>query len=427
MGVTLDAHQIKALKNLDNGKILCGGVGTGKSRTAVAYWYIHECGGYVPVNGVGERKPMKAAKPLYVITTAKKRDSLDWLKECTAFGVSTNGDDHPEGICVQVDSWNNIAKYVGVKNAFFVFDEQRVVGSGAWVKSFLKIAVENRWILLSATPGDTWLDYIPVFVANGYYKNATEFKREHVVYRPFVRYPQVQRYVGERRLEAYRDGLLVDMPLARLTKRIERFCMVDYDKEKFDTAYIDRWNPYEDEPIKDAGELFRVMRKIVNEDPSRLETIERLFSGSDLGLKAVEKIHKKHPRLIIFYSFDYELEILRGLRESLGVDLAEWNGHKHEELPTSESWIYLVQYVSGAEGWNCVTTDSMIFYSLHYSYKVVEQAKGRIDRMNTTYRDLFYYTLRSNSVIDRMIWRALQNKKVFNEKKALKFEPVLHK
>lgn len=374
-------HQKEAVENLGNGKILWGGVGTGKSMTVMAYYMEKE-----------------APKDIYVITTAKKRDSLEWEGEAAAFGVGTIKSATVAG-CINVDSWNNIAKYVEVEDAFFIFDEQRLVGSGAWAKSFQKIAKKNRWVLLSATPGDTWMDYVQVFIANGLYRNITEFKREHVVYAPFSRYPKIVRYLGVRQLEKWRNMLLVEMPYMKHTTRKVETIDCEYDTESFQVAFKDRWNKYEQRPIKDIAEMFLVLRKIVATHPSRLATVKALL--------------REHPKMIIFYNFNYELEILRTLGGQYHV--AEWNGHRKQPIPTTESWVYLVQYVAGAEGWNCIETDTMLFYSLTYSYKNFEQAQGRIDRLNTPFTDLHYYILTSRSMIDKAVRDAVENKKIFNE------------
>lgn len=379
-------HQLKAMKELRNGNVLCGGVGTGKSRTALAYYMDR-------MEGTHE--------DIYIITTAKKRDSLDWEKEAAGFGVGKAKDATVAGV-LTVDSWNNLWRYVDVENAFFIFDEQRLVGTGAWVKTFIKIAKKNQWILLSATPGDTWLDYIPVFVANGFYKNRTAFLQEHVVYKTYSKFPKVDRYIGVSRLVKHKNSILVEMPYDRHTIRRIVDVPVAFDKDMLHKVISARWHVFENRPLRDVGEMFLVMRKVANSDPSRLV--------------AVRKLMEQHDRLIIFYSFDYELEILRKLSES--ITLTEWNGHKHEEIPTGDKWVYLVQYVAGSEGWNCVSTDAMIFYSLTYSYKNFAQAQGRIDRLNTPYIILNYYVLRSKSVIDVAVWKSLKTKKSFNETKS---------
>ena len=373
-------HQIKAVNELHNGSILWGGVGSGKSKAAVAYYMKAE-----------------APKDVYVITTAKKRDSLDWDGEFIHFGVGKAKNATVAGV-LTVDSWNNINKYMEVKDAFFILDEQRLVGAGAWTKAFQKIAKYNRWILLTATPGDTWLDYIPVFVANGFYKNRTEFKRQHVIYKPYSKFPKVDRYVGTGRLVRLRNDILVEMPYASHTVRNLKNVLVEYDQEKLNQVLKRRWHVYKERPIKDVAEMFIVMRKVVNSDDSRF--------------LAVRKLMKKHPKLIVFYNFDYELEILRELSED--IDIAEWNGHNHQQIPVGDRWVYLVQYVAGAEGWNCTATDAMCFYSMTYSYKLWHQAHGRIDRLNTPYTDLYYYTLKSNSMIDKAISKSLAGKKSFN-------------
>ena len=401
--VELGPHQLEAIKQLSNGHILCGDVGTGKSRTALAYYYLNVCRGHIHINGGGSDGPMERPRDLYIITTAKKRDGLDWEEEAVKFCLSSEPD--LNGVTLHVDSWNNIKKYTGVENAFFIFDEQRVVGYGAWVKAFLAIAQNNLWILLSATPGDTWLDYIPVFIANGFYRNKSQFLEQHAVWDRWSKFPKVKRFVGEAKLRRLRSELLVDMPYPRRTTRIRKVVPCTYDVEAYKRVWKDRWNIYEDHPVKEVGELFSCMRRVVNSDPSRLD--------------AVIQLSYSHPRMIIFYNFDYELEALRERLEKEAIPYSEWNGHKHEEILTGAQWAYLVQYTAGAEGWNCVTTDTIIFYSLNYSYRMTAQAEGRIDRMNTPFTDLFYFSMRSNSPIDLAVQNALKRKKRFNERSYL--------
>lgn len=379
--IDLYPHQQKALTELRNGCILWGGVGIGKSRVAAAYYMTHE-----------------VSKNVFVITTAKKRDSLDWEGEFAEFGVGKCVDGTVAGKLV-VDSWNNIDKYKNTCGAFFIFDEQRLVGAGAWTKSFLKIVRSNNWILLSATPGDTWLDYIPCFVANGFYENRTQFKREHVIYNSYAKFPKVDRYLGVGKLVRLRNQILVEMPYIRRTTREVQYIDCEFDCELYEKTIKKRWNPWTQKPMKDAAEMLRVMRCITNSDQTRLDNVRTLL--------------ETHQKLIVFYNFDYELERLRQLNDTAFV--GEWNGHKHDDLPTGDRWVYLVQYVAGAEGWNCVSTNAMIFYSLTYSYKNFEQAMGRIDRLNTASLLLHYYVFVSKASIDVAILKALKSKKNFNE------------
>ena len=396
----LEDYQLDAISRLQTGSILCGGVGSGKSRTALAYYFMQE-GGEV----ISTYLPMRAKpRDLYIITTARKRDTLEWEGELAPFLLST----HPEqnqfyGNTVVVDSWNNIQKYVDVEDAFFIFDEQRVVGYGAWTKAFLKICEKNDWILLSATPGDTWTDYIPVFIANGFYRNKSEFNREHVVFSRYTKFPKVEKYLNTGRLIRLRDRILVDMDFKRKTVSHHDDIYVRFNVSKYKDVIKNRWDPYKQEPIQQAGALCYVLRRIVNEDVSRQVTLLELY--------------EKHPKMIIFYNFDYELDILKGLYYGSEVEIGEWNGHKHNPVPSGKRWIYLVQYTAGCEGWNCITTDTIVFYSQNYSYKVMAQAAGRIDRLNTPYTDLYYYHLKSRSGIDLAISKALQQKKKFNERR----------
>lgn len=395
-------YQMDAVNRMKNGCILNGGVGSGKSRTGL-YYYFKEQGGSINPDYI----PMKNPRDLYIITTAMKRNSLEWEGELTYFRLSKDPELNYYTNKVVIDSWNNIQKYKNVNGAFFIFDEDRVTGKGKWVKAFLNIARKNKWIILSATPGDTWEQYIPVFIANGFYKNKTEFSREHIKYSQFTNYPKIDGYIGTGKLIRLRNQILIDMDFSRKTIAHHEDIYVKYDVMKYKDAMRTRWDPFKNEPIQQASGLCYVLRRIVNEDESRQVALLEIF--------------EKHSKIIIFYNFDYELDILKGLYYGNDCEIAEWNGHEHQLIPQSKKWVYLVQYTAGCEGWNCIKTDTIVFYSQNYSYKVLAQASGRIDRLNTPFRDLYYYHLKTRSGIDLAISKALSEKKQFNESRWVKW------
>lgn len=450
MSIQLRDYQLEAIENLRNGSILCGGVGSGKSRTSLAYFF-KECGG-----GWGWDEsyiPMTDPVDLYIITTARKRDTKEWEGELVPFLISTDPlvSLYGDQMQVVIDSWNNIGKYTDVKNAFFIFDEQRVVGSGAWVKSFLKITRGNKWILLSATPGDKWEDYIPVFIANGFYRNKTEFSREHLVYSSFTKYPKVDRYINTGRLIRLRNSILVDMDFERKTVAHHEDIYVQYDIPIYKEVMKTRSDPYKksyvpckyDDPeaieigkdisleevdnkcgwgyTPEEGDTVKLVNDPIINASGLCYTLRRVVNSDESRQVALLEILEERPRSIIFYNFDYELDLLLNLAYSHAIEVAQWNGHKHQPVPDGERWVYLVQYTAGAEGWNCIKTDTIIFYSQNYSYKIMQQSAGRIDRLNTPYTDLYYYHLKSRSGIDLAISKALKDKKKFNESRWVKW------
>ena len=374
MEFKLFEHQEEALTKIKSGSILNGGVGSGKTLTSLVYY-----------------KRNYSDKLLIVITTAKKRDSGDWESDAKLAGVNID----------IVDSWNNIKKYVGLKNAFFIFDEQRVVGYSSWGKAFIKICRVNQWILLTATPGDSWMEYMTVFIANGFYRNKTDFVDQHVEFDQYVKYPKILRYHNEGKLIKLRSSILVPMHFERKTVRNRMYIHSNFDKESYAKILQKRWNIFTETPIENGSEMLQCLRKLVASDEDRIFNARFLM---DI-----------HDRLIIFYNYDYERDILIDICNSLKRHYWEWNGHNHNEIPDVERWLYLVQYTAGAEGWNCITTNTILFFSLNYSYKIMEQAEGRIDRLNTKYKSLDYYFLVSDSDIDKSVRRAIATKKKFNE------------
>lgn len=379
MGYKLYPHQEEALNKIKSGSILNGGVGSGKTLTSLAFY-----------------KKYFAHLKLYVITTAKKRDTGDWEEDAEKVGVNIE----------VVDSWNNIKNYIWLKDVFIIFDEQRVVGYSTWGKAFITICRKNKWVLLTATPGDTWMEYMTVLIANGFYKNKTDFIDQHVEFDQWVKYPKIKNYHNVGKLMRLRNQILIPMMFERKTKRHRKYILSKYDEQLYTRLMKERWNIFEDKPIENGSELLQCLRKLVSTDE------DRIFNA-----KFLMDIHDK---LIIFYNYNYEREVLISIANELGRDYWEWNGYAHDEVPTTDKWLYIVQYTAGAEGWNCITTNTILFYSLNYSYKITEQAEGRIDRLNTEYIDLEYYFLTSNSSIEKDIYKAIKTKQKFNESAWLK-------
>lgn len=403
MTVTYRPEQIQAVRQLQNGSILAGGVGSGKTLTSLAWYLTSVCNAAsFEKGGSLAKKKVKGSPTLYVITTAKKRDSLEWEEEAARLGLSTDPACSFTGSSIVVDSWNNIGKYSDREHAVFFFDEQRASGSGRWVKEFLKITRKNTWLLLSATPGDVWMDYLPVFMAHGFFRTRTEFMEDHVIFDRFAKYPKVKRYIGEAKLQRLRRSILVEMPVERHTTRERETVYCDYDRDLYKWVVKNRMDPWTEEPLRDAGGVCRILRKVVSDNDWRSEQAKRILSSNE--------------RVIVFYNYNYELDRILAVAESLGLPTAQWNGHRHDAIPAEPRWVYICQYTSAAEGWNCTSTDTVLFWSLNYSWRVTEQCEGRIDRLNTPYSRLKYYFLESHSSIDEAVRRSLSSKKVFNER-----------
>ena len=374
MTIELYPYQRKAVDRLHNGSVLCGKVGSGKSLTGLFYYMENHID-----------------KPLYIITVAKKRNDREWHRDFEALGI--------DGV---VDSWNNIEKYTDVKDAFFIFDEQRAIGYGKWGMTFIHIARKNNWIMLTATPGDVWMDWMCIFIANNFYRNKTDFVDQHVEYNPYSKFPQIRRYHKTDKLERFRRYLAVPMQDFRTTKLHRKYINTDFDKDLYKSVIKSRFNPYTEEPIMTASEFTQVLRRIINTSDRR-----RIHAKQEIMTR---------DKVIVFYNYTYELDILKEICQELDRAYYQWNGQKHEAIPDAETWVYLVQYTAGAEGWNCITTDTILFYSLNYSYRIMEQSEGRINRVNTSFEDLYYVYLKSPASIDDAIERSIRSKKRFNER-----------
>lgn len=371
--ISMYEYQLEAIDKLQSGMILWGNVGSGKSRTSL-YFY---CKNY-------------SNKKLLIITTAQKRNNGEWLEECKVFGLKPI-----------IDSWNNIRKYEKYENCFIIFDEDHLTGYGAWSKTFIKMAKCNDWLVLTGTPGDNYSEFMTVFIAKGWYKNKRDFEENHVIYSRYSKYPKVDRYINKGLLEKHRRDILVKMFVEKHPRVHKEIVITQYDISKYKKAYKEKRDE-NNKPFKNATAFCLYLRKICNEDESKIVKVRELLL--------------KHNKVIIFYNYIYEKEILLKLLKTMKTfNVGEYNGQHHDDIPIGERWAYLCQYTAASEGWNCLLCDTMIFFSMSYSYKAMEQAAGRINRVNTPYKDLYYYYLRTASSIDLSINRALSTKRNFNE------------
>ena len=197
-----------------------------------------------------------------------------------------------------------------------------------------------------------------------------------------------------------RRQILVPMVYKKVTERKRQLIYSEYNTDNYHKIMKERWNIFEDKPIENASELLQIIRKTVATDPDRKLNAKIMMDA--------------HDRLIIFYNYNYERDVLIEIAEELGKEYFEWNGHAHEDIPDQEQWLYFVQYTAGAEGWNCISTNVIMFYSVNYSFRYMEQAEGRIDRINTPYNVLEYYYLTSHSQIEKDILSTVNRKKNFN-------------
>lgn len=377
MAVTFKDYQKRAINQMHNGCILCGGVGAGKSLTSLGY--------------IDKVYP---SGTVYIITPARKRNTGEWFDD-----IRKNDMDETRFV---VDSWNNLSKYKDVKDAFFLFDEQKVSGKGTWAKSLIRIAKSNQWILLSATPGDTYDDYATVLIANGFVRNRTTWYDEYCVTKsqPFFH------------IVDHKNKDVIDMMIRRI------FIKMDYQSDK---KRIERVIPIQARSAGEEKEILMTHKAPGAQMPfttfaAAIAYVRMNCYDKSKKTEALRKIIEKHKKIIVFYNFLSEkLEIERAAIDA-NVTINFYNGQRHDPIPDTDEWVYGVQYNSGAEAWNCITTNAMVFYSPNYSYKTMEQAHGRIDRVNSPYECLYYYMLLNELNIDNKVMNALSSKKDFNEK-----------
>ena len=376
--IKLLKYQEEAIQKLHSGSVLYGATGSGKSLTGLAYYM--RCWSHLD---------------LYIITTSKKRNAGEWEEEIAKLGCPP-----PKAI----DSWNRLKNYRMVSDAFFLFDEHKVGGHGKWAQSMITIAKKNKWILLTATPGDVWDDYASIFIANEFVKNKTTWNEDFCIFDRISKYPKIIGYQREDVLKNMRDAVLVPMEYQSEKVPIPYVIpyKVDHEEEAYVLARRKSLRHPEMRAFRNTSAMFAYMRMNLPDKESKIQ--------------ALADVLKKEPKAIIFYNFTPEKYEIENAARQVNIPFFQYNGQIKDNVPDGDTWVYAVQYTAGAEAWNCITCRTVIFYSMNYSYKVMTQAKGRIDRCNSPFDELhYYYFISPDFEIDQEILNALTRKEKFNE------------
>lgn len=146
---------------------------------------------------------------------------------------------------------------------------------------------------------------------------------------------------------------------------------------------------------------------------------ERMLCGiySEAKLKAFsDLIDSTEDRLIVFYNFTQELNLMMSVCDNAGRPYSIVNGSKRDltAYDKHDDSVTFVQYQAGAMGLNLQKACRMIFFTLPLSSELFEQAKKRIHRIGQD-RSCFYYELICKGTIEEKILATLNMRKDYTE------------
>ena len=139
-------------------------------------------------------------------------------------------------------------------------------------------------------------------------------------------------------------------------------------------------------------------------------------------LKAFEDLlSSTQDRIIVFYSFNCELDAIRKICTDAGRPIAEVNGSTKDLTAYDENHdsVTLVQYQAGAMGLNLQKANIIVYFTPPVSSELYEQSKKRIHRIGQS-RPCFYYRLICENSIEGRIYETLEKRQDFTEKLFLK-------
>lgn len=158
--------------------------------------------------------------------------------------------------------------------------------------------------------------------------------------------------------------------------------------------------------------------------------MRRLSSSyNDEKIEAVEDLlNSTDDRVVVFYQFKNDFEVLNALCRKLGKPVVAVNGDRNDirkagnAYETKENSVCLIQWQSGGYGLNLQKAHVGVFFSLTESYELYEQARGRIHRKGQE-NPVIYYNICAKGTIDEKIARALAAREDYDDKKFVKDFP----
>lgn len=150
------------------------------------------------------------------------------------------------------------------------------------------------------------------------------------------------------------------------------------------------------------GEIF------IGDTPSKAKLYQRQFAGymnNNKLLRLKELIESTNDRLIIFYNFKKEYEVIAKLCNELERPISTVNGDIRdlEAYETQMNSITLIQYQAGAMGLNLQKSNKIIYFTLTDKSELFEQSKKRTHRIGQEKPCFYYYLLTQGSVEWRML------------------------
>lgn len=127
-------------------------------------------------------------------------------------------------------------------------------------------------------------------------------------------------------------------------------------------------------------------------------------------------LESTEDRVIIFYNFEHENEVLKEIAENLQRSVSVVNGQikdleAYEEKSDS---VTLIQYQAGAMGLNLQKANKIIYFTPPLGSELFEQSKKRIHRIGQD-RPCFYYYLICKNSIEEKIYQVLEMRKDYTE------------
>lgn len=384
--------QRQLLNSIEENYIIAADTGTGKTMMAIHHYLKHNTG-----------------EPLLILAPPQKIKEGGWQRELDFVASHYNIE-----IPYDIISYGVLSKrWKEYKDWFLVMDECHYVKNPTSQRGKAAINLTKQstnFLLLSATPSSNgWGDTIAYMIMFGYYKNKTQFLKEHAVYNRIDYGNGPVNVVSD-----YRDQEKLQKLYQSFSIKLAKEDCLDLPPLVFEKVHF--------KPSKEYNIIKkdRVLGEELFDNISKLQHGLRFYANQADKLKYTEMLLEgTEENVIIFYNYKQENEELKKIAKKLKKKVFEVSGSK-TNLPDKEKWtslknsVTIVQYQAGAAGIELQYANIVIFHTPTYSYQDYEQALGRAYRNGQTKKVTVYQYITKNT-IETSIYQALAAKKDFTE------------
>ena len=136
--------------------------------------------------------------------------------------------------------------------------------------------------------------------------------------------------------------------------------------------------------------------------------------SKDKIARLIDLVNSTSDRVIIFYNFNTELEVLRKVLFDRPISIVNGQVKDLKEYENNDNSVTLIQYQAGAMGLNLQKANRIIYFSLPERSELFEQSKARICRIGQE-KQCYYHIMMCHKSVEEKIYECLLMRKDYTD------------